>query len=365
MRPSLSIVPRLPRSSHGADRPAEAVFSRVLCATDFSGPSAFAARLARKSASPAGCELHLLHVAPSAHSLGVAARQLGDWARTFAHGAGARTAVRVGVPAAEIVRYAEEHAVDLIVVGCHGATGRSHRLLGSVAERVARTAGCPVLLAPGDRHPASAGPASAPPEPPPSGPCAICKTSSPDLFCESCRARLRLAAPLEAPGRHGEPIEHDHGASPDAVCAGDLSPADVDRVLSAGVVGRLGCAAAGRVYVVPIAYFFDGEALYLRSSEGLKVRMMRASPAVCLQVDHVHDLTSWESAIVFGEFEELFGAEASAARCRLLEGLARHLGGARRPSGEGDSDAGAVLRERDAVVGRIRITEKTGRFEHR
>ena len=53
--------------------------------------------------------------------------------------------VRTGNPFVEIVRYAREENIDLIVLGTHGRTGLVHVLLGSVAERVVRQAGCPVL----------------------------------------------------------------------------------------------------------------------------------------------------------------------------------------------------------------------------
>lgn len=50
-------------------------------------------------------------------------------------------------PALAICDHAEEHGVDLIVVGTHGRTGVSHLLIGSVAETVVRHAPCPVLVA--------------------------------------------------------------------------------------------------------------------------------------------------------------------------------------------------------------------------
>ena len=53
-------------------------------------------------------------------------------------------------PADEILGYAQEHNVDLIVLGTHGRRGVAHLLAGSVAERVVRTAGCPVLIV---KHP--------------------------------------------------------------------------------------------------------------------------------------------------------------------------------------------------------------------
>ena len=52
---------------------------------------------------------------------------------------------RVGVPYAEIIGYALENKIDLIVMGTHGRSAISHVLLGSVAERVVRKSVCPVL----------------------------------------------------------------------------------------------------------------------------------------------------------------------------------------------------------------------------
>jgi nucleotide-binding universal stress UspA family protein len=52
---------------------------------------------------------------------------------------------RHGLPHEEIVRYAAERSIDLIVMGTHGRRGLAHALLGSVAEKVVRTAPCPVL----------------------------------------------------------------------------------------------------------------------------------------------------------------------------------------------------------------------------
>lgn len=53
--------------------------------------------------------------------------------------------VRVENVADEITTYARQHAIDLIVIGTHGHTGLKHAVLGSIAEKVVRTADCPVL----------------------------------------------------------------------------------------------------------------------------------------------------------------------------------------------------------------------------
>jgi len=54
-------------------------------------------------------------------------------------------AVKEGQPFVEIINYAREHEIDLIVIGTHGRGVLAHALLGSVAERVVRKAPCPVL----------------------------------------------------------------------------------------------------------------------------------------------------------------------------------------------------------------------------
>jgi nucleotide-binding universal stress UspA family protein len=51
-----------------------------------------------------------------------------------------------GNPAQEIVRCAKEREADLIIMGTHGRGGVNRMLLGSVAEKVIRTAPCPVLI---------------------------------------------------------------------------------------------------------------------------------------------------------------------------------------------------------------------------
>jgi len=50
-----------------------------------------------------------------------------------------------GDAAAEIVKYAHEHEINLIICGTHGRTGLDHFTLGSVAEAVVRSSPCPVL----------------------------------------------------------------------------------------------------------------------------------------------------------------------------------------------------------------------------
>jgi nucleotide-binding universal stress UspA family protein len=62
----------------------------------------------------------------------------------------AEMVLKVGSPFVEIVRYAKDQSIDLVVLGTHGHGPIAHMLMGSVAERVVRKAPCPVLTV---RHP--------------------------------------------------------------------------------------------------------------------------------------------------------------------------------------------------------------------
>lgn len=71
------------------------------------------------------------------------ANQLADDAE--AHGLDAKGIVRTGVPAEEIADYAEEIDADMIVMGTAGRTGLEKRIVGSVTDKVVRTAPVPVV----------------------------------------------------------------------------------------------------------------------------------------------------------------------------------------------------------------------------
>jgi nucleotide-binding universal stress UspA family protein len=72
--------------------------------------------------------------------------------------AGASTHTAGGKPAATILRYAREHQASAIVIASHGRGGFQATFVGSVADRVARGAECPVLMVPATRESAVHGP---------------------------------------------------------------------------------------------------------------------------------------------------------------------------------------------------------------
>jgi nitroimidazol reductase NimA-like FMN-containing flavoprotein (pyridoxamine 5'-phosphate oxidase superfamily) len=139
---------------------------------------------------------------------------------------------------------------------------------------------------------------------------------------------------------------------------GELTSEEIDSVLRSEAVGRIGCYAFGRPYVVPITYAYDGVAVYGHSREGLKLRMMRSHPTVCFEVDRLDDLASWQSVIATGTFSELEAREAEVAMQLLRRRLAPLV-----PSATSVPDGRPHPSGLPWSVFRILLGERTGRFE--
>jgi universal stress protein A len=137
----------------------------ILVPTDFAEPSQRALEYGRHFARQFGARLHVLHTVenvliPGGAEVPVAAVQQVEQglesvatrqmeAVVTADDRAALDAVTVvrGARAAalDIVEYARDNQIDLIVMGTHGRGALQHLLMGSVAERVVRSAPCPVL----------------------------------------------------------------------------------------------------------------------------------------------------------------------------------------------------------------------------
>jgi nucleotide-binding universal stress UspA family protein len=133
---------------------------RILVPTDFSETSAAALRYAIALARRFAARVHILNVSDYPGIADEAEYPIGvfEMMQNAAHDHLRRLlteqdveelqpdcATRIGLPAEEIIRYAHEHAIDLIVMGTHGREGVMRVVLGSVAETVVRRAPCPVL----------------------------------------------------------------------------------------------------------------------------------------------------------------------------------------------------------------------------
>ncbi|HEX5691507.1 MAG TPA: pyridoxamine 5'-phosphate oxidase family protein [Roseiflexaceae bacterium] len=178
---------------------------------------------------------------------------------------------------------------------------------------------------------------------------------------EHTQAELEIRRWLSTIGLWAPGAEHSGLQAPDPVLLPrTLTPEEIDQALGAEVIGRIGCHADGKTYVVPVAYAYDGQAIYGQSGEGLKLRMLRASPEVCFEVDQIEHLGSWRSVIAWGWFEELHGTEADRALHLLVERIRPFL----LPHAEAYADADATLQalnQMRPMIYRIKLGKRTGR----
>lgn len=135
----------------------------ILFPTDFSEYNDAALEYATRLAAESGATLHLVHVHDTrdlSTAMGEASYLYAskwdderrraedrlkritpkDPAVAYEHHA------LLGLPDAEIVGFAADHKVDLIVMASHGRSGLSRLVMGSIAEGVMRKATCPVLV---------------------------------------------------------------------------------------------------------------------------------------------------------------------------------------------------------------------------
>ena len=132
---------------------------KILCPSDFSDRSAAAFQVACALARDHGASLIILHVrenpTPPLTEFGaIPPTELPSRGEVLARLSEFEPRdgtihyeqiVSDGRAAEEIVRTAEQHGCDMIVMGTHGRSGFSRFLMGSVAEEVVRNAPCPVL----------------------------------------------------------------------------------------------------------------------------------------------------------------------------------------------------------------------------
>jgi nucleotide-binding universal stress UspA family protein len=138
--------------------------TRIVHATDFSSEAEAAEAEAVRLARALGAELVLVHVSVETALYGETAfgmkqvtsiyEEQARWAearlaeraeRIAAGGVPTRWSRRTGVPHEEIVKAAVEENAAYVVLGTHGRGGMERAMLGSVADRVVRSARCPVL----------------------------------------------------------------------------------------------------------------------------------------------------------------------------------------------------------------------------
>jgi universal stress protein A len=152
-------VMKAPKPRKPFAKPKPWKIGRILVPVDFSEPSELALSHACSLAAAHGAMVTVCHVGEPLHpdwlfDTGIlqkeiieqAQKALLDLVQKFCTGLKVKTEMRFGHAVETIVLAAEKTKADVIVIGTHGRTGVKHAILGSVAERVARQAPCPVLI---------------------------------------------------------------------------------------------------------------------------------------------------------------------------------------------------------------------------
>lgn len=139
-------------------------FDKILTAIDFSENSELAFDYAVTMATQFNSELTIMHVINEPVDLRGfyvphisfeqlekeieegAAKMMETFCSTKLGGfSNYKSVIVSGIPYEEITRKAVEIDASLIILGTHGRTGLDHLLFGSTAERVVRSASCPVM----------------------------------------------------------------------------------------------------------------------------------------------------------------------------------------------------------------------------
>lgn len=148
---------------------------------------------------------------------------------------------------------------------------------------------------------------------------------------------------------------------------GELDKKQIEALLASETIVRIGCYADNRVYVVPVTYAYENGYLYAHSKDGMKVQMMRKNPQVCIEIDAMQNMANWQSVIARGTFEELKDEESQMKGMKLLMDKLKPLMASEtaQPSHGLGTAHQQDVKGFHAVAFRIRLSEKTGRFEKR
>jgi len=139
---------------------------------------------------------------------------------------------------------------------------------------------------------------------------------------------------------------------------GNLNQEQIEAILHSEALGRIGCHANGRTYVVPVTYVYDGERVICHSGRGDKIRMMKNNPHICFEVEQVENLANWKCVVADGFFEELEGTDAICAAEMLVDRLTPLMASATAIPASNPHGLAP-----DSVIYSIRLGEKSGRYE--
>lgn len=148
---------------------------------------------------------------------------------------------------------------------------------------------------------------------------------------------------------------------------GSLTQQQIDQVLLNNITGRIGCYDGEKCYIVPISYVFNEKYIIAHSREGMKIDIMRKNPNVCFEVDEMTNMSNWRSVIAWGTYEEIKDNRERYYAMKFLVSRLMHFTISETAKltviEEHNEDAIYKPEIVRPVVYRIKLGEKTGRFE--
>jgi uncharacterized protein len=110
-----------------------------------------------------------------------------------------------------------------------------------------------------------------------------------------------------------------------------MSQEECSEFLKRVSIGRLACSLDNQPYIVPVAFSYEADCIYIFSTLGKKIKWMRQNPKVCLQADDVGSRSNWDSVIVTGRYLELSEPQHAAQREHAKQLLSQYSDWWRNP----------------------------------
>lgn len=102
-----------------------------------------------------------------------------------------------------------------------------------------------------------------------------------------------------------------------------ISSQECSELLQRVPLGHLACSLHDQPHIIPVAFRYEPDVIYIFATLGKKIEWMRENPKICLQVEEIGSRRNWTSVIVSGLYLELREPQYTAERERARSLLAQ------------------------------------------
>ncbi len=146
----------------------------------------------------------------------------------------------------------------------------------------------------------------------------------------------------------------------------NLNDQEIEKVLINNYIGRIGCCDDETPHVIPTTYYYDPKtkSIISHTREGMKTKIFRKHPRICLEVEEIENLNNWKSVVVYGVYEELTGITARNALHAFVENTKTKINLDQSTNVSYVSEIShSTHPDNQAIVYRINPTRVAGKFE--